>query len=110
MNERNSELERIQRGLLAEEDTVSLDDILADEELNALLEGKAEPAFEDPERINAPQGEMQYNNYANGYGEGAQPEEASDQKRDKVIIGLMITASALSLGIIGILVYWLQLL
>lgn len=109
MDERNEELERIQKELLAEEDTVSLEDILEDEELNALLNEKPEPAFDDPEQITEPEGEMPYNNFANGYGEPARQEQQAAQ-RDKVLMGLMIAASALSLGIIGILIYWLTVL
>ena len=34
---------------------------------------------------------------------GQEPEK----KEDKLLIGLMITASCLCLGIIGVLIYWL---
>ena len=70
MDERMEELERIQKELLAEEEAaeLSVDEILADQELNALLDDKNEPAFDDPDEIRAPEGEMQYNNYANDYG------------------------------------------
>ncbi len=113
MNKNDEILERIQKELLDEEETISLDDILEDEELNALLNEKPVPAFEDPEQICEPEGEMQYNNYANGYGESEQEEEDQEEqekKRDKVLIGLMITASVLCLGILGILIYWLAVL
>lgn len=117
MDERNEELERIQRELLAEEDipTVaegpSVDDILADEELNALLDDKPVPAFEDPEKIHEPEGRMQYNNFANDYGrEELEDETAVAQKKDKIQIALMLTACVLCLGIIGVLIYWLNIL
>ena len=115
MDERNEELERIQKELLAQEDMptvkgVSVDDILADEELNALLNEKKEPAFEDPEQICEPEGEMQYNNFANDYGK--EPADAAERQKklDKIHIGLMIAACVLCLGIIGILIYWLNML
>lgn len=113
MNERNKELERIQRELLAEEETaaLSVDDILADAQLAALLDDKNEPAFDDPEEIREPEGGVQYNNFANDYGLEEQEAQAAKSKRDeKLLIGLMIAACVLSLGIIGVLIFWLNLL
>ena len=129
MDDRNEELERIQKELLAEEVTqdlpveeilketqpaeeeLSVDDILADEELNALLGDPAEPAFDDPDEIRDPEGEMQYNNFANDYGrEEKEAAEAQAKKNDRILVGLMITACVLSLGIIGLLIYWLTML
>ena len=120
MDERNKELERIQKELLAQEDTIpleelSVDDILADEELGALLSEKKEPAFEDPDQICDPEGEMRYNNFANDYGknteaDGDEEDEALRAARnEKIQIGLMIAACALCLGIIGILIYWINM-
>ncbi len=100
MDNTRDELDRIQRELLAEE--TSLDDILNDQELNALLNTPAKP---EPVR-----------NFANGYGK---PEvdsrrlayQKSKKKHDdKVIVTLMATACGLSLGIIGLLAYWLTVL
>ena len=111
MEDTRKEMERIQRGLLTDEETaMSLDEILADEELNALLNEKpAEPAFDDPEKIHDPREPLVYNNFANDY--GAPPVSDSKKRRDdSVVVGLMITASVLSLGIIGILSYWLTVL
>lgn len=110
MENTNKELERIQNELLAEEDA-SLDDILADAELNDLLQEEPEPAFDDPEKIHDPKDPLVYQNYANDY--GAQEQEAAAEirkKDDTVIVALMITASALCLGILGILGYWLSVL
>lgn len=110
MEDTRKELERIQRGLLSEEEeSLSLDDILADEELNALLQERTEPAFDDPEKIHDPKEPMVYNNYANDYGTPP-AEDRRKKKNDRVIVGLMITASVLCVGIIGILGYWLNVL
>ena len=54
-----------------------------------------------------------YSNYENDYDAQLQDfaetgEVEPEKKNDKLIIGLMITASVLCLGIIGILVYWLN--
>ncbi len=71
------------------QDTTSLEEIL--EEANALLDGRLsiqEPEAPAPEE--APRPALGHN--------------------DKVLIGLMATACALCLGIIGILVYWLDFL
>lgn len=105
MEDTSKELERIQKELL-KEDTVSLDELLADEELNALL---SEPEEQIPEKAE----QLVYHNFANGYGScGEKAEEDArmgrkKKKDDRVILGLMITASALCLGIIGVLAYWL---
>ena len=110
MQNTNKELERIQNELLAEED-ISLDDLLADAELNDLLSEPAIPAFDDPDKIHDPAQPLVYQNYANDY--GAQEQEADAQLRkkdDTVVMALMITASVLCLGILGILGYWLNVL
>ena len=106
----NKELERIQNELLAEED-VTLDDLLADAELNELLQEEPTPAFDDPDRIHDPREPLVYHNYANDY--GAQEQQAAAELRrkdDKTVIGLLITACALCLGIVGLLGYWLAVL
>lgn len=121
MDEKMKELERIQQLLLAEEDEpVQIEEaeipqgsenILTDEELNALLFEGNEPAFDDPEKINDPDGEMVYNNFANDYGnEDLLAQEEDQQKNDKITIGLMLAACVLCLGIIGYLIYWLTIL
>ena len=113
MDERLEELERIQKELLAEDETaeLSVDDILADAELNALLSDRNEPAFDDPEEIREPAGEMPYNNFANDYGKEELDLAAAREKKDeKLVIGLMITSCVLCLGIIGVLIFWLNIL
>lgn len=89
--------------------SMSLDEILADAELSALLEEPKAPAFEDPDRIHDNGKTVAYNNFANHYG-APRKNDCKTQKNDRVIIGLMITASVLCLGIIGILSYWLSVL
>ena len=124
----NKELERIQEELLAEDEVmkellaqeepveeeekdISLDEFFNDEELIELLRVEAEPAFEDPVKIREPKEPMVYQNFANDY--GAKEREAAAlirEKDQKTIMTLMILASALCLGIIGILGYWMSFL
>lgn len=83
----------------------------------------AEPAFEDPDQMSVAQGDVQaYHNYSNDYGQepqdeaveqeyddGAQPEpDQRAWKQDRLQIILMAAASFLSLGIIGVLIYWIE--
>lgn len=136
MDERNAELKRLERELLAEEETLpldelltaeeileaelscapmekelSVDDILHDAELNALLGEEPEPAFEDPDQTRPAGGDVPYNNFANDYGrEELDAAEQVKQKNEKIAIGLMLSASVLCLGIIGILIYWICVL
>lgn len=128
MEDTREELERLEQELLAEEQAeldeklldelirevkaeAYEDDILLDEEsLREVLPEDAAPAFEDPEKIHEPE-ELIYSNFANDYGKDMQneAEEAQAKKaaEDRLHIILMIAASVLSLGIIGILIYWL---
>ena len=108
MDDTMKELERIQNELLEEEELPSVDDILSDEKLNALLYEQGVPAFDDPVEIHAPEGGMVYHNYANDYG-SSEPEE-DQTKNDKLVIGLMLAACGLCLGIIGVLGYWLAVI
>ena len=106
MEERNEELERIEQGLLEEEQTQKLDQLLKD-----FLEEPI-PAFEDPDKTVILSEPVEICNYSNDYGNQPQPSEEEKaalkkKKDDKTIIGLMITAAALSVGIVGVLVYWL---
>ena len=102
------ELERLERELLAQEPE---EDVLDDAVIRELME-ETEPAFEDPDFIHTPREPMVYCNYSNDYGRdlkqfaesgGQEPEK----EEDKLLIGLMIAASGLCLGIIGVLIYWL---
>ena len=89
-------------------------DILLDEQmLSEIIDEGSKPAFDDPDKIYEPAEPMVYCNYSNDYGKEAEEEynEAEaiamqKKKNDKVIIGLMIAASVLCLGIMGILIYW----
>ena len=108
MEDTNKELERLQRELLAEESD-DLDELLAD------FLDEPTPAFDDPEKIYEPEEPMVYCNYSNDYGKDLKEfaENGGDMKKkkkkdDKVLIGLMITASVLCLGILGVLIYWLE--
>ncbi len=93
-------LKRMEMELLSVEDEK---DILEDEMLKEML---SQPAFEDPDDIGQPEDPEVYCNFSNGYGQDLEKPE-QEKPVDKVNIGLMITASALCLGIIGVMVYWL---
>ena len=113
MKDTQEELDRLEQELIAEE-TQQPEDIDLDEELlTEVIEEFSQPAFEDPDKIREPAEGVVYSNYANDYGEDLQRladtgETEPKKKNDKVIIGLMITASVLCLGIIAILLYWLN--
>lgn len=86
------------------------DDLLAD--ILGIFEDEESPAFDDPNTIHTPDEPMVYCNFSNDY--GREPEDPEEEERkakklrdDKINMGLMITASALCLGIIGVLIYWL---
>ena len=104
------ELERLEQELLAdlpETDELREEDLLADVDLDEIFEDLADPVEVSEENA--------YSNFSNVYSDELQ--EFADnggeepQKRyfgDKLTIGLMITVSALCLGIIGMLIYWLE--
>ncbi|MBQ8768553.1 MAG: hypothetical protein IJZ15_02745 [Oscillospiraceae bacterium] len=106
MENKNEELERIERELLAEEPQ-DLDKLMKE-----FLE-EPTPAFEDPDKLEISDEPVVYCNYSNDYGKDMQAEadeEAALKKKkkdDKTIITLLAVAAGLSVGIIGILVYWL---
>ncbi len=117
-DDRSEELERLEKALLAamethdEEPEFEIADDEADILADALIrEVMAEPAFEDPDRIHEPEEPLVYCNYSNDYGRKETEENSKEKKEkaDKVDMALMITASALCLGIIGVLAYWLVL-
>jgi len=107
------ELERIEKELLAQEaeQPEQTGDVLEEAlEMEFLREDLAEPAFEDMDEIRDPEEPLVYCNYSNDYGRDLQePEDSQPQmtKDDKVTMGLMIAASALALGIIIVMIYWL---
>lgn len=107
MENKNEELERIERGLL-EEETQDLDKLMKE-----FLE-EPMPAFDDPDKTEIADEPVVYCNFSNDYGKDVQEEpEAEDEalkkkkKDDKTIITLLALAAGLSLGIIGVLIYWL---
>ena len=108
------ELERLERKLLQQEDQQTDDELL--EDLKEILgeEPVVEPAFDDPQTIHTPKEPMVYTNFANDYGR-VPPEEVPEEapkkrKPEKLTLGLLITACLLTLGIIGVLLYWLLFL
>ena len=92
--------------------------IVDDAMLDALLAEVNSPDFDDPNAMGVSDETMVFHNFSNdygkdldGYGEPA-PEEApvdeqTKKRDDKIILGLMIAACALCLGIVGLLIYWL---
>lgn len=112
--DRQQELARLEKELLEQDETAISDEELIedirqffiDEELSSVPNIPQEPAFDDPQTIHEPDEPLVYRNFSNNYGEES-PEEIKKEKTDRIDIGLMITASALTLGIIGILIYWL---
>ena len=111
MRDTQEELERLEQALLNDETTVietPPEDLLDPEFLKGVF---TEPAFEDPDVIKDPEEPLVYRNFSNAYGtEPAKEPEApaaGSAKDDRITMGLMITASCLCLGIIGVMVYWL---
>ena len=115
------EEERLMKELLAQvateepeepaEEEPPVEEILSDEELTDLLYVHTEPAFDDPVKIRQPRQPMVYQNFANDYGAKETPATDEIQKKDqRIIMTLMIVASVLCLGIIGILGYWMSFL
>jgi len=110
------ELERIEKELLTESDMPAFtkdEPLDEDSALEAIVQEFSGPAFDDPMEIHEPEEPMVYCNYNNDYGNdtpGAAPAEEETPKKepDKVVIGLMIAVCCLSLGIIGVLAYWLN--
>ena len=116
-DDRKEELERLEKELLtdmeAQDEEINVEyedmDIEADQLIREVL---AEPAFDDTDRIHDPEEPLLYCNYSNDYGrdlkEFAENGGKTEKKKsDKVDMALMITASALCLGIVGVLIYWL---
>lgn len=124
-------LEDIERELLLSQEPMEEDELLADlpeiltqedkqQQVDAALEriledsGIEDMAFEDPDLTYVPQEPAEVYNYYNDYGRELpeEPEEKSVAKRkkkeDNTLIVLMAIASFLCLGIIGVLIYWVE--
>ena len=110
------ELEQMEENLLPPESQQSEEELL--EDLKDIL-GEApavEPAFDDPQTIHTPKEPMVYSNFANDYGRKTEQDlpagkpKKPQKKPEKLTLGLMITACMLTLGIIGVLLYWLLFL
>lgn len=96
------------------DETLIVDDAM----LDALLAEVNSPDFDNPDAMGATDETMVFHNFSNdygkdldGYGEPEPEEEPVDEetkKRDEMIVmGLMIGACTLCLGILGLLIYWL---
>ena len=76
-------------------------------------EQEAGPAFEDPDVLDVGVEPDIYSNFANDYGRELQEfaesggEEQEDRK-ESILTVLMLIATILSLGIITVMLYWLQ--
>ena len=129
-DDRDAELERLEKELLAESDPE--DDLLADlpvqllesdsifEEPNEILpeeemtippeaNAEQEEVFfpEEPEEVTSP---CKFGNYEGKFMRKTNKKSTkSHQKReDKWLIGLMIAASFLCVGILGVMIYWME--
>lgn len=76
-------------------------------------EQEAGPAFEDPDVLEVGPAPEVYSNFANDYGRELQEfadngGELEEDRQDNVLTVLMLIATILSLGIIGVMLYWLQ--
>jgi len=126
-------LEEIERELLLSQDPMEEDELLADlpecltqedkqQQVDAALERILEesqlegPAFEDPDATHASQEPVNVCNYYNDYGRDVpeetkeeKPEKKRDKKKDDLTLTiLMAVASGLCLGIVGVLIYWIE--
>jgi len=114
MDDTQRELERIEQELLSEEELYDEND--EQDLIAALMPETKGPAFDDPEKIHEPDGPLVYSNFSNDYGKKPtedpekkdRKEKMRQKKRDKTLIGLMLTACLLCVGILGVLVYWME--
>ncbi len=98
------ELERLEKELLTSEE-LSEDALISDDDLVAIFDDLADPV--DDNRVYA----QTFSDYDEELDAFAENGGELPQKRvfgDKLTIGLMLTASALCLGIIGVLIYWME--
>lgn len=118
MEDRNEELERIERELLAEEpkdlDQLMkefLEEPVAEEENTIQIPQEPTPAFDDPDKTEISDDPVVYCNFSNDYGKDLQADQEKalrkKKKDDNTIITLLAIAAGLSVGIISVLVYWL---
>ena len=107
LNPVEQEPEQLEEAPEQVEEIQDVEDFLNDPVLREVLADEVTPAFEDPDEIHEPD-ELVYTNFANDYGKDIEAEEQERKAaEDKLQIILMIAASALALGIIAILIYWL---
>jgi len=104
------ELERLEKELLAdlpEAEQISEDDLLSELELEEIFAEHADPA-EAPD-------DAAYSNYSSDYSDELQEfaDNGGEEPKkhvfgDKLTIGLMLTVCALCVGIIAVLIYWME--
>lgn len=126
-------LDEIERELLLSQDPMEEDELLADlpecltqedkqQQVDAALERiladtlPEGAAFEDPDSTPVPQEPVNVYNYYNDYGrdlpeepEEKKPMAKKKKKDDTTLTVLMAVASFLCLGIIGVLIYWVEM-
>lgn len=73
-------------------------------------EQEAGPAFEDPDTLETGPAPEVYSNFANDYGRELQEfaDNGGETQPQGGLIVLMLIATILSLGIIAVMLYWLQ--
>ena len=76
-------------------------------------EQEAGPAFDDPDVLEVGPAPEVYSNFANDYGRELQEfaengGELEEDRKDNILTVLMLVATILSLGIIAVMLYWLQ--
>lgn len=125
-DDREQELERLERELLADE-VIDDDDLLSDipielldtrplswtEDDDLLIEELISETPEEPEvpqEIEVPQETETHDGeiMSNGKKKATKKTKADQKREDRWLITLMIIASFLCVGIIGILIYWLE--
>ena len=111
--ETQAELDRLEREIWSEDKDLS--DILADDvlkDLDAILGLDAEeeiseqPVAGDAALANAAQETVYEYEDEDVYGEDE--DDSDEERKDGLTVGLMITACALCVGIIGVMIYWLE--
>ena len=111
--ETQAELDRLEREIWSEE--IDLTEIMADDvlkDLDALLAQEAaeqvaqQPEVREAAPVKAEKNHIEvYDDFEDDEEDDYLPDEES---KDGLTIGLLITASALCVGIIGVMIYWLE--
>ena len=111
--ETQAELDRLEREIWNED--IDLTDIMADDvlkDLDALLAQETkEQADQQPEVKEAAPAKPEQKNmevYDDFEDEDEDADLSEEENKDGLTIGLLITASTLCVGIIGVMIYWLE--